>query len=69
MLLDWSYCKPEAEHKIDQNLPDKSSIRNLVVVIPGLVGSSDEFYCRTVVEACQKSGKNCVIINHHGGVC
>ena len=41
-------------------------IRDIVVVVPGLSGASDQLYCREIARACLASNLDCVVVNYRG---
>jgi predicted alpha/beta-fold hydrolase len=41
-------------------------IRDIVVVVPGLSGASDQLYCREMAKACLASNLDCVVVNYRG---
>jgi len=67
ILLDW-FINPnvETDGKSTSDVNDIQFVRKnpLVVIIPGLTGSSANLYCISTVKEAQKNGYDAVIVNY-----
>ena len=70
--LDWVVHPDEEEDVQKSNLChsdfkiQQKRYRDLVVVVPGLSGDSNELYSRVIAKQCLKADLDCVFINYRG---